>query len=65
MLVSRLLKRFLSPGVVQALSRNDNLGPYLTEHPGPAKISVTGSTVTGKEAIMSASRTLKRVKLEL
>lgn len=60
-----LAQRFFPPGVVQALSGDDNLGPMLTEHPIPAKISFTGSTFTGKKVMESASRTLKRVTLEL
>ncbi|KAL1952784.1 hypothetical protein VTO42DRAFT_4261 [Malbranchea cinnamomea] len=60
-----LAQRFFPPGVVQALSGDDNLGPWLTSHPGPAKISFTGSSVTGKKVMESASKTLKRVTLEL
>ncbi|KAL1796119.1 hypothetical protein ACET3X_006343 [Alternaria dauci] len=58
-------QRFFPPGVLQALSGGDNLGPMLTEHPVPAKISFTGSTFTGKKVMASASKTLKRVTLEL
>jgi acyl-CoA reductase-like NAD-dependent aldehyde dehydrogenase len=50
---------------VQCLSGDDNLGIWLTEHPIPAKISFTGSTATGKKVMASASKTLKRVTLEL
>ncbi|KAB2579180.1 putative betaine aldehyde dehydrogenase protein [Lasiodiplodia theobromae] len=60
-----LATRFFPPGVIQALSGDDNLGPWLTAHPGPAKISFTGSTATGKKVMESASKTLKRVTLEL
>lgn len=60
-----LAQRFFSPGVLQALSGDDNLGPWLTSHPVPAKISFTGSTFTGKKVMESASKTLKRVTLEL
>lgn len=60
-----LAQRFFPPGVVQALSGDDNLGPWLTAHPTPAKISFTGSTFTGKKVMESASKTLKRVTLEL
>lgn len=60
-----LATRFFPPGVVQALSGDDNLGPWLTSHPTPAKISFTGSTATGKKVMESASKTLKRVTLEL
>jgi acyl-CoA reductase-like NAD-dependent aldehyde dehydrogenase len=37
----------------------------LTAHPGPAKISFTGSSATGKKVMESASKTLKRITLEL
>ena len=60
-----LAQRFFPAGVVQALSGDDNLGPWLTSHPTPAKISFTGSTFTGKKVMESASKTLKRVTLEL
>ncbi|KKZ67204.1 NAD-dependent aldehyde dehydrogenase [[Emmonsia] crescens] len=58
-------QKFFPPGVLQALSGDDNLGPWLTAHPGPAKISFTGSSATGKKVMESASKTLKRVTLEL
>ncbi|KAK2784917.1 hypothetical protein FQN53_008103 [Emmonsiellopsis sp. PD_33] len=60
-----LAQKVFPPGVIQALSGNDNLGPWLTAHPGPAKISFTGSSATGKKVMESASKTLKRVTLEL
>lgn len=60
-----LAQRFFPPGVVQCLSGDDSLGPLLTAHPVPAKISFTGSTATGKKVMESASKTLKRVTLEL
>ncbi|POS78360.1 aldehyde dehydrogenase (NAD+) [Diaporthe helianthi] len=60
-----LAQRFFPPGVVQSLSGDDNLGPWLTSHPGIDKISFTGSTATGKAVLQSASKTLKRVTLEL
>ncbi|OAL31187.1 hypothetical protein AYO22_01220 [Fonsecaea multimorphosa] len=63
--VVELAQRFFPPGVVQAVSGDDNLGPWLTSHPGPAKISFTGSSATGKKVMESASKTLKRVTLEL
>jgi acyl-CoA reductase-like NAD-dependent aldehyde dehydrogenase len=50
---------------VQSLSGDDNLGPWLTTHPGIDKISFTGSTQTGKLVMQSAAKTLKRVTLEL
>lgn len=60
-----LAQQFFPQGVLQALSGDDELGPWLTSHPGPNKISFTGSTATGKKVAESASKTLKRVTLEL
>lgn len=63
--LAELASRFFPPGVVQALSGDDDLGPWITSHPGINKISFTGSTATGKRVMESASKTLKRVTLEL
>ncbi|GKT41810.1 putative aldehyde dehydrogenase fus7 [Colletotrichum spaethianum] len=60
-----LAQQFFPPGVVQSLSGDDDLGPWLTSHPGIDKISFTGSTTTGRLVMQSASKTLKRVTLEL
>ncbi|KAL4726643.1 hypothetical protein ACLX1H_005531 [Fusarium chlamydosporum] len=60
-----LAQQFFPPGVVQSLSGDDNLGPWITSHPGIDKISFTGSTHTGKLVMQSAAKTLKRVTLEL
>lgn len=60
-----LAQQFFPPGVIQSLSGDDNLGPWMTSHPGVDKISFTGSTATGKLVMQSASKTLKRVTLEL
>lgn len=63
--LGELARQYFPPGVVQVLSGDDNLGPWLTAHPGPEKISFTGSTFTGKKVMASAAKTLKRVTLEL
>ncbi|KAL2208077.1 4-trimethylaminobutyraldehyde dehydrogenase [Sarocladium strictum] len=60
-----LAQGFFPPGVVQALAGGDELGPWLTEHPGVDKVSFTGSTPTGIRVLQSCSKTLKRVTLEL
>lgn len=57
--------KVLPPGVFQALAGNDDLGPMLTEHPGVAKVSFTGSTETGKKIMAACAGSLKRVTLEL
>ncbi|WQF84679.1 Putative aldehyde dehydrogenase domain, aldehyde/histidinol dehydrogenase [Colletotrichum destructivum] len=63
--LAELAQQFFPPGVFQALSGDDNLGPWLTSHPGVDKVSFTGSTATGKRVMESCSKTLKRVTLEL
>jgi acyl-CoA reductase-like NAD-dependent aldehyde dehydrogenase len=63
--LGELAQQFFPAGVLQVLSGDDNLGPWLTAHPGPDKISFTGSTFTGKKVMESAAKTLKRVTLEL
>ncbi|CAK7198832.1 hypothetical protein SEUCBS139899_001499 [Sporothrix eucalyptigena] len=60
-----LAQQFFPPGVIQCLSGDDSLGPWLTEHPGIDKVSFTGSVATGKRIMQSCSKTLKRVTLEL
>ncbi|CAI6089460.1 unnamed protein product [Clonostachys chloroleuca] len=60
-----LAQRFFPPGVLQCLSGDDNLGPWLTAHGGINKVSFTGSTATGKLVMQSCANTLKRVTLEL
>jgi aldehyde dehydrogenase (NAD+) len=45
--------------------RGDVAGTELTTHPGVAKISFTGSTVTGKTILRAGAETMKRVTLEL
>lgn len=63
--LGELAQQFFPPGVVQVLSGDDNLGPWLTAAEGIEKISFTGSSFTGKKVMESASKTLKRVTLEL
>ncbi|KAF3903606.1 Omega-crystallin [Arthrobotrys entomopaga] len=63
--LAELAQRFFPPGVVNCLSGDDNLGPWMTSHPGIDKISFTGSSATGRKVMESCSRTLKRVTLEL
>ncbi len=58
-------QKIFPPGVVQIVVGDDNLGPWITEHPRIQKISFTGSTVTGRLVAKSCSATLKRFTLEL
>lgn len=52
-------------GVVNIITDQNELGPVLSSHPDIAKISLTGSTVTGKKVMASAAATIKRITLEL
>lgn len=55
----------LPAGVVNAIVDDNDLGETLTRHPLVAKISFTGSTVTGRKVMASAATAIKRVTLEL
>lgn len=57
--------QFFPPGVLQALSGEEDLGPMFTTHPDIDKISFTGSSATGKKVMAASAPTLKRVTLEL
>lgn len=63
--IVELFNKHLPPGVVQIVLGDDNLGPWITEHPKIRKVSFTGSTATGKLVAKSCSATLKRFTLEL
>lgn len=63
--LGELSQSILPPGVLNVVSGGDELGPWLTAHPGVDKIAFTGSTATGKRVMASAAETLKRVTLEL
>ncbi|KAF2010920.1 aldehyde dehydrogenase-like protein [Aaosphaeria arxii CBS 175.79] len=63
--LGELAMHVFPPGVVQVLSGNDDLGPWITEHPSIDKIAFTGSTATGKLVAASCAKTLKRYVLEL
>lgn len=63
--LGELMREHLPPGVLNVVSGGDQLGPWMTAHPGIDKISFTGSTATGKRVMESAAANLKRVTLEL
>ncbi|MCY1198786.1 Phenylacetaldehyde dehydrogenase [compost metagenome] len=60
-----LAQKILPPGVLNIISGGNELGQWMTEHPGIGKISFTGSTATGRKVMQSASINLKRLTLEL
>jgi len=53
-------------GVVNVITGRGSLaGEHLIAHPGVAMVSFTGSTPVGQKVMQTASRTVKRVHLEL
>lgn len=65
LMLAKLANDIFPAGVVNVLTDQNDLGPYLTSHPDIAKITFTGSTGTGKKIMESAASTLKRLTLEL
>jgi len=63
--LGELLRGVLPDGVLNIVTGGDDLGPWMTSHPGIDKVSFTGSTQTGRKVMASAASTLKRVTLEL
>lgn len=64
--IAELFSRVLPKGVVNVVTgRGATTGAALVAHPGVRKISVTGSTATGRKVMAGASTTLKRLTLEL
>lgn len=55
----------LPKGLFNVLSGDDDLGKALVAHKDIAMISVTGATTTGQAIMAEASKTIKRLHLEL
>lgn len=60
-----LMNQVLPPGVVNVVTGGPEVGARITNHPDVNKLVFTGSVATGKKVMESASRSLKRVTLEL
>lgn len=60
-----LLQTLFPAGVLNILSGGAELGSWMTTDPRIAKITFTGSTLTGKQIAAAAAPTLKRLTLEL
>jgi len=63
--LGELCQSILPPGVFNVVSGGDDLGKWMTAHPGINKIAFTGHTDTGKHVMRSAADNLKRLTLEL
>lgn len=65
LLMAELMAQVLPAGVFNVVCGDRDTGRALVEHPTPAMASVTGSVRAGMQVAESASKTLKRVHLEL
>lgn len=63
--LAELAAEIFPPGVVNVVVGDGETGAALVGHPGVDMISLTGSVPTGKKIAEAASRSLKRVHLEL
>src|SRR5262245_7164353 len=61
----QLMNEVLPPGVVNVVTGGAEVGSHLANHSGIDKVVFTGSLATGKKIMESASRSLKRITLEL
>ncbi len=56
----------LPDGVVNMVpGLGSEVGQYIAEHPGIAKVAFTGSTATGRRVVQASAANLKKVQLEL
>jgi betaine-aldehyde dehydrogenase len=53
------------PGVFNVIFGDADIGSGLSLHPGIDKVSLTGSTATGKKVMADAASTLKHISMEL
>ena len=65
LVMAELMAQVLPAGVFNVVCGDRDTGRALVEHPTPAMASVTGSVRAGMQVAESASKTLKRVHLEL
>lgn len=64
-LLAEICAEFLPPGVVNVICGDRDTGREMVAHHTPSLVSVTGSVRAGMEVAEAASKTLKRVHLEL
>lgn len=65
LLFGEICSAILPAGVINIIVDHNDLGDALSSHSDVAKVAFTGSTITGKKVMASASGTLKRLTLEL
>ena len=62
---AEIVRDAVPAGVINVVTGTNELGPWITCHPGIKKISFTGSVATGKNIMASCAGNLTRVTLEL
>jgi len=65
LLLGELASTIFPRGVLNVVSDNNDQGGTLARHPDVAKISFTGSSLTGSKVVAAAATSLKRFTLEL
>ncbi|MDE1145842.1 MAG: aldehyde dehydrogenase family protein [Azospirillaceae bacterium] len=65
LLMGRIGRNVFPAGVFNVVAGDGDVGQVLTSHPLVAKVSFTGSTITGRKIAVAAAPTLKRLTLEL
>jgi aminobutyraldehyde dehydrogenase len=65
MLFGQMAAELLPPGVLNVITGGAPCGQALAAHPDVGMVSLTGGTATGRAVMEIASRTVKRVHLEL
>lgn len=65
LLMAQVMSEFLPDGVFNVLCGERETGAALVDHATPSMVSITGSVRAGMEVANAASKSLKRVHLEL
>ncbi len=63
--MAQVMSEFLPAGVINVVTGERATGALLVEHATPAMVSITGSVAAGMAVAGAASKSLKRVHLEL
>ncbi|MFM6841245.1 MAG: gamma-aminobutyraldehyde dehydrogenase [Candidatus Planktophila sp.] len=64
-LMAQVMSEFLPAGVINVVTGERATGALLVDHATPAMVSITGSVAAGMAVAGAASKSLKRVHLEL
>jgi betaine-aldehyde dehydrogenase len=64
-MLAKIAAEFLPPGVLNVICGDRSTGAALVDDPVPSMVSITGSVAAGMAVAEAASRSLKRVHLEL